>query len=104
MFGERIKAFKQWVDSSFLQITPENFEVATNLLLDVRNSLSHYPVQAAYNGESDTLTPFVYRASKEQMIIFDEHKITVLGSFISMVKSELQLQFNQINKTKNQET
>ena len=101
MFSERIKTFKKWIDNRFIYVTPDNFDTATELLLDVRNSLSHYPVQAAFHGTKDTLTPFIYRASKGQMFIFDDHKITVLDTFCAMVKNELQMQLDKLNKARN---
>lgn len=104
MFGQRINDLRKWINGQFIQVTPENFDTATKVLSDVRNSLAHYPIQAAFNGTFNTLTPFVYRASKDQMVIFDQHKITVVGTFCSMVKSELQIQFNQLNNARNTKT
>lgn len=96
MFHARIQNFKKWIDGQFLEITEENFDAATSFLLDVRNSLAHYPVQGAFDGTNNTLKPFVYRASKKQMFIFDTHKLTVISTWLTMLKSELDRQYQTL--------
>ena len=96
MFHNRIQDFRKWIDGRFMGMTEDNFDAATSFLLDVRNSLAHYPVQGAFDGTNNTLVPFLYRASKKQMFIFCTHKLMVLNTWLTMLKRELEQQYQKL--------
>lgn len=98
MMYARIKSFTDFVNETgtYLTTDPQKFEAAATRLLNARNALAHYPIQGISNRSDNTLTPFVYRASKSEFLIFDTDGISKLEGALKIVMDELSAQLSVI--------